>query len=281
MSNFTFDEHINSVSELELIIKQVREFRGPYDFIELYRGQGQDCWKLEPKISRKIKNPEKIKLTEENIIKEFYKLLLEKGLMDSISVGQNTRNFELEWLLLEQAQHYELPTRFMDWSGKWETALCFAVADESDDYCDGQFWIYFVSQEKWVSDNGESNYLNENPFEYEQTIFLNSAYTYSKNAQIQIAQRRKGTQNGKFCIQPYSKVIIPLEEQDEHKPYLHKIIIPAKFKKPIREELKARGITKDALFVSETINPEDKEKYEKLIEEINKIVKCLSLKFGF
>jgi hypothetical protein len=280
MSDFPFNKHINSVCDLELILTQIREYRGLSKYNEVFRGQGRDCWKLIPKIARDIKDPQKIKYIELNITKEFLQLLNKKGYYNAISTGQNNRNFETEWLLIQQAQHFELPTRFMDWTGNWDTALCFAVASESDDTCDGQVWIYFVPQEKWINDNGESNYLNENPFEYEQTIFLNSAYTYSENAQIQIAQRRKSTQNGKFCIQPYSKVIMPMEEQDEHKPYLTKIIIPAKFKKPIREELKAKGITKDALFVSETINPEDKEKYEKLIEEINKIVKCLSLKFG-
>lgn len=275
MSNFPFGKHINSVSELELIIKQVREFRSFNNFNELYRGQGQDCWKLEPKISRNIKEPQKIKTLEENITKDFFQLLKEKGIIYSISVGQKGKDFELEWLLLQQSQHYELPTRFMDWSGKWETALCFAVADECDDCCDGQFWIYFVPDKIWISDSGQSNYLEESPFEYEQTIFLNSTYTFSENAQIQIAMRRKGTQNGKFCVQPYSKVIIPLEEQDEHKPYLHKIIIPAKYKKSIREELKSRGITKEALYVSEPLNQTDKKEYEKLIKKINKIVESI------
>lgn len=280
MSNFPFNKQINSVIDLELIVKQVREYRAITEFTEIYRGQGRDCWKLVPKIARKIKEPQKIKFTEENIIKEFYQLLKENGLIDSISMGQNNRNFEIEWLLIQQAQHYELPTRFMDWSGKWEAALCFAVADEIDDSYDGQFWIYYVPQKQWVSDNGEIKYLNENPFEYERTIFLNSVYTYSENAQIQIAQRRKGTQNGKFCIQPYSKVIVPMEEQEEHKPFLHKIIIPAKFKKPIREELKLKGITKEALFVSDPINIADEEKHKNIIFEINKIVKHLMTKFG-
>lgn len=279
MNNFPFENQINSVRDLEIIIEQIREFRGLSNINELYRGQGCDCWKLIPKIARNIKEPQKIKFLEENITKDFFQLLKEKGIIDSISEGQKGKNFELEWLLLQQAQHYELPTRFMDWSGKWETALCFAVADEFDDCCDGQFWIYFVPEKIWISDSGQSNYLEESPFEYEQTIFLNSAYTFSKNALIQIAMRRKGTQNGKFCVQPYSRVIIPLEEQDEHRRCLHKIIIPAKYKKSIREELKSRGITKEALYVSKPLNQTDKKEYEKLIEEINKIVEIIRKRY--
>lgn len=182
---------------------------------------------------------------------------------------------------MQQAQHYQLPTRFMDWTRSWEVALCFAVADEINDCYDGQFWIYFVPPEYWVSNYNESNYLYENPFEFEQSIFLNSPNIYSVNAQKEIAQRRKGTQNGIFCIQPYQKVIMPLEEQDEHKPYLHKIIIPSKIKKSIRDELKTKGITKDALYVSEPINQYFKENHENLISEINKIVNEISIKNGF
>lgn len=180
---------------------------------------------------------------------------------------------------MQQAQHYELPTRFLDWSGRWEAALCFAVADESDDNCSGQFWIYLVPDEYWISDVN-SNYFDEDPFEYDKTIFLNSAMPYSKNEQIQIAQRRKGTQMGRFCIQPYSKVITPLEEQKEHIPFLHKIIIPAKSKKRIREELSSEGITKDALLVNEPIHQADKVRYKEISDKVDIIVEKLSVKYG-
>ena len=72
-----------------------------------------------------------------------------------------------------------------------------------------------------------------------------------------------------------------MEEQEEHKPYLHKIIIPAKFKKTIREDLKLQGITKDAIYVSEPINPRHKVKHKKSADAIDKIVKQLSQKYGF
>lgn len=281
MCDFPFKKRIKSVGDLELIINQVREYRGISKITELYRGQGRDCWKLEPKISRNIKDPKELRLMEENIIKNFLHLIREKGLLDSISEGRKIGEFELDWLLIQQAQHFGLPTRFMDWSGRWEISLYFAVSNKKYDSIDGQFWIYFVPERNWVSDNGDSNYQSESPFEYKQTIFLNSAYIFSENAQIQISQRRKGIQMGRFCIQPYSKIVIPLEEQEEHKPYLHKIIIPAKFKKTIREDLKLQGITKDAIYVSEPINPRHKVKHKKSADAIDKIVKQLSQKYGF
>jgi hypothetical protein len=147
----------------------------------------------------------------------------------------------------------------MDWSGRWEAALCFAVADEADDKYDGQFWIYLVPGENWISDNGEHTYLSQDPFEYDRTIFLNSATLGSEDYLIKIAQRRKLRQMGRFCVQPYSSVIKPLVEQEQHQPYLHKVIIPSALKKSIREQLAIMGFTKNVLYVSDCLVKMDKE----------------------
>ena len=285
MSNFPFDKCISSKAGFERIIQQVRDYRkqikysSEREYTELFRGQGRDCWKLIPKIARKIKQVELLELTERSMVTDFYDYMRKEDLLDAISEGLNKRKFEKDWLLIQQAQHYGLPTRFLDWSGKWEAALCFAVADERDDNCQGQFWIYLVPDDRWISDE-YSNYLDEDPFEFDKTIFLNSSMTFSENALIQIAQRRKGTQMGRFYIQPYSKLIIPLEEQNEHIPFLHKIIIPAKSKKRIREDLASEGITKDALLVNEPIHQKDKVRYKEISDKVGIIVEKLSKKYG-
>jgi hypothetical protein len=275
MCRFPFDTMVRSCAELEKIIDQVRVYRGISNFTEIYRGQGRDCWKLIPKIARQIKEPSKIEIAERNIICDFQNALKTEGLLHTISVGSNKGEFEAEWLIIQQAQHYELPTRFLDWSGRWEVSLCFAVSNETDDKCDGQFWIFFVPPNKWICDENNGN-LNINPFDFKETIVLNSAEFCSGDELIKIAQRRKGTQRGRFCIQPYTKVITPLEDQEEFKPYLHKIIIPAKFKRDIREELTMLGITKDACMVSEPICRADREKYHETIQKIDKIVSDLN-----
>ena len=199
-----------------------------------------------------------------------------QNLPDSIQEGYLNGDYHSEWLLIQQAQHYEVPTRFMDWSGDWRVALFFAVSNrckkeqEQDDLHDGQFWIFLVPEEIWISDGQESDYINQDPFEFNETRVLNSSTLHSSNYLIQIAQRRKNRQRGRFCIQSYKDVMTPLEKQESYKPYLHKIIIPAKFKKTIREQL---GITWDALYVSET--PQEKE----ITEKIEKIVRTLKQKY--
>lgn len=284
MSNFPFDNCVTSKSGIEKIIRQVREYRMKMqckgvEYHELFRGQGRDCWKLIPKIARQYKKIELIEQTEYEIVNDFYNCMIDVGLIDAINEGLNKSKYEKDWLLIQQAQHYELPTGFLDWSGAWEVALCFAVADECDDSCPGQFWICLVPDKFWIG-AGNSAYLEKDPFKYEKTIFLNSSMPHSGNPLIQIAQRRKGTQNGRFCVQPYSKVIFPLEEQDEYIPFLHKIVIPADSKKQIREELASEGITKDALLVTEPINQADKARYKEITDKIKIIVEKLSIKYG-
>ena len=153
MSNFPFDKCVSSKAELERIIQQVKDYikqikySSEKEYTELFRGQGRDCWKLIPKIARQIKQVELIEVTERNIIRDFYDLMSKEDLLDAINEGLHGGKFEKDWLRIQQAQLYGLPTRFLDWSGKWEAALCFAVADECDDNCQGHFWIYLVPED--------------------------------------------------------------------------------------------------------------------------------------
>ena len=276
MDYYPFKEIITSIADLEEIIKQVRNYRGQLEFTagkkvtELYRGQGRDCWKLIPKIARSFTDSENIKKIEKEIVNDFRKELNKKELTQYVQEGFYPEEFHSDWLILQQAQHYELPTRFMDWTGMWEVALCFVTADELDDKYDGQFWIYLVPDENWVSDNGDNQYLGKDPFEYDRTIFLNSVTLGSSDHLIKIAQRRKLRQMGRFCVQTHYSVTKPLEEQIQHQPHLHKVIIPSVLKKNIRNELASIGITKDSLYISE---PEHKKAIKKIEAIVSKLIK--------
>lgn len=265
---------INSREELCEVVSKVQEFRGMMGFAgqglysELYRGQGRKEWKLESNIVRNIKDPAQLKEIEEAIVRKFHAELCTKGLESSILDGFMDFPYHNEWLWIQQAQHYTIPTRFMDWSANWETALLFAVSSPKHDDTDGQFWIYMVPPGGYVTDDMTSTYLNQNPFDFEASIFLNSAGFWSPDYLNQIGERRKFVQNGRFCIQSYEKSLIPLEEQPEHMPHISKIIIPAAAKPIIREQYAQNGLTVDKLFIEK--NP--------VIEEI---VERLKLEFGF
>lgn len=274
MCSISIKSVIQSCNELERIIKQVQHERGISGYTEIYRGQGRDCWKLVSKIARQFKDQSEIEIKERNLIHDFRNALKDAGLSRVISTGSNKGSFEADWLLIQQAQHFELPTRFMDWSGKWEVALCFAVSDELDDKFDGQFWIFMVPDKKWISNNN-CWYLSVDPFNFKETVVLNSAIFHAGDLLIQIAMRRKGKQMGRFFVQPYSQVFIPLEEQAEFKPYLHKITIPAKCKRGIREDLRKFGLTKETCMKPIPFCQKDQERYQDTINKIDNIVDSL------
>lgn len=262
---------INSRDELFEVIQQVRQYRFFLTYtsgivFEMFRGQGQDSWKLESNIVRKIKDPIEIKRVEKQIVKEFHDELLKNGLSKSIQTGFLGGKFHSGWLLLQQAQHYGIPTRFMDWTPNWETALFFAVSNPKDDIYDGQFWIYFVQREQLHVDGSSATYYDSDPYEFQDSIFLNASGFLSDDYLSKIAMRRVARQNGRFLIQPYHLLNTPLESNPEHSIHLHKILIPKSAKAAIREELKQLGYTNNNLYVIdepliEQIKTELREKY--------------------
>jgi hypothetical protein len=257
MDHYPFRKFITSSEDLFNIIQRVRDYRGMLGFhtgkliCEMYRGHGRSYWKLLPNLARSINNPNKLKKIEKSIVTDFHKELNQKGLTRYIQRGFLDGKFHGDWLLIQQAQHYRIPTRFMDWTIDWEVALFFAVSNPNDDNYDGHFWIYIVQPEMFVADNDESSYLHVDPFEFKETIFLNSSDFLSEEYLSKIAQRRKFRQNGRFCIQPHESALKDLECQDLHKPHLYPVVIPHYLKRKIREELAEKNITNESLYVDE------------------------------
>jgi hypothetical protein len=260
--------------ELFEVIEQVRKFRGlanlnGYRIHEMYRGQSRSEWKLLANLGRKLNSPAQAKEVERLMVNEFAEKLKAQGL--DLHIRQKFLNgtYHSEWLMLQQAQHFGLPTRFMDWTIHWEVALYFSVSDTVHDDSDAQFWIYLVPGELFVSDSSQekNQYLNEDPFESERMFFLNSSDFLDDDSENKIAQRRKFRQHGRFCIQPYDLLLEPLEEQTQHQHNLFLITIPAEAKPNIRRELEYEGLTKDALYVEHT-------------PRINKIIQELRIQYG-
>ncbi len=264
---------IDSKDDLFEIVKSVREYRlkcmiyAGLLICEMYRGQGREGWTLTPNIARTLKDSNQAKEIEKMMVQDFNDELAACGLSKSLQGKFLNQEYHSDWLLLQQSQHYGIPTRFMDWTINWEIALFFAVCNPKDDGYDGQFWIYTVHPDKLYIDNSSSTYLTVDPFEFNQSIFLNSSGFLSDGYLDKIAERRKTRQNGRFCIQPYDRIFTPLEEQAEHKPNLTKITIPKALKKSIREELAADYFTAETLYVNED-------------SKIDAIVKMLRSKYG-
>ena len=141
---------ITSVSDLSQIIRKLQDWRIEHNLKgngliqEMFRGQGNEAWELEPKLCRNEKNPEELERIEEQIVREFHRELDKSCRGDRIQAGFLNGRYHSDWLLIQQAQHYELPTRFMDWTIKCEIALFFAVSNPEHDEFNGEFWIYLV-----------------------------------------------------------------------------------------------------------------------------------------
>lgn len=115
---------INKISEFVSYIEEIKDSylqqNNHNDF--LFRGQNKD-FELKPKILRYPSRTNNLKLTEKIMIKEFNRLL------PLAFDGHITDN---EWQILTAAQHYGLPTRFLDWSYSSLIALWFAVHNNKE-----------------------------------------------------------------------------------------------------------------------------------------------------
>jgi hypothetical protein len=265
MDLYPFKLYIESRNELFEIIRRVRMFRGYVHVHEMFRGQERNEWHLQPNIARN-KTVKEIQLIEQNLINDFHNRLIEQNLSEHIQKGFFKEQYHSDWLLIQQAQHYRLPTRLLDWTIDWKVALFFAVSNEYHDDVDGQFWINLVPDEYFISEGKDTSYLSENPYTYNKTAFLNSSGFLGDGYLSRIAMRRKTRQNGRFSIQPYSELQHPLDAQPYNQ-YLHKIIIPKEIKPEIREQLTKEDITNASLYIQED-------------EAINIIIKDLKEKYS-
>lgn len=251
-------ETITSRAQLNAIINKFQKDRGMHNAMsngpviyEMYRGQGKSTWKLEPNISRNIKDIDQLRRIEKDMINEFHNELVNSGRSQRIQAGFLNGDYHGDWLLIQQAQHYELPTRFMDWTIRWDTALYFAVSNKDNDAFDGDLWMYILTGDQLLVDDNKSTYRNIDPYLFEESKFLNSASFASPNYLTELAINRKNVQQGRFLIQSYSNSLIGLQDNPEHNRNLTRFCVPSSAKASIREELESLGMTKSALYIED------------------------------
>lgn len=165
--------------------------------------------------------------------------------------------------LLAMAQHYHIPTRLLDWSECADVAACFAVANnkkETEDKCAA---LYMFHDRTAVSVTGgatvfpekEGDIRHVRPFRmYQDSI----KYFELWRDIIGLDEAwRAWNQKAVLTVQPRVTVGLDLQLVEaslspDRKPRYQKLWwlnIPAERKKPIREELKEKGITYDGVFI--------------------------------
>jgi hypothetical protein len=102
-------ELIESVMELKHDMKLTNEI--------YYRGETKSHYKLTPKLLRKSHETERQLFLREN---DIYCRTI-------VMAANDLQSYQSSWQLLALFQHYQLPTRLLDWSSSLITAIMFAI----------------------------------------------------------------------------------------------------------------------------------------------------------
>ena len=254
---------IKSISELKPIINKIQWNRFFDGKMEFFRGHSLRSYELKAGLTRYSFEEQDYILKEKNIYNDFVELYNEKDDYIRLPFTDEYESFELrnKWYSLFQAQHIGLKTRFMDWSIGWETALLFAVENESLFGQDGSLWVFRVPDEFEYNDKELKEVtLTTDPFDISKNMMINTPIHMLNDKFDYVGERRMGRQSGRFWIQPIKDAMIPMNKQEILIPHLFEIIIDGDSKKSIKEELTASGITLDWHYyrTDETVDEEIK-----------------------
>lgn len=256
---------IRSIEDFNVVVNETQMGRLFDNYTEVYRGQSKESYQLKPNLARKAKSVEDLVKLEKEIIEEFKKRVIEAGKINRIMLSNNEERNEWEWIC--QAQHYGLPTRFMDWTINAQMALYFAVGDSKDDDSDGQFWILLTPLEIFKTDGEEIEYFKEHPFAKTESILLNAAFYWNDDHDMQIGERRQEGQFGRFFISSQENSLLPMEDNPTLNKHLRKYVIPKEFKALLRDYLLKLNYNYDSVYIEQD-------------ETINNIVSELRAKYG-
>jgi len=193
-----------------------------------YRGQADYSWDITPSLARNmsIKNIDDIIRIESKLIEKFRKKIKDNKLDSRIPKVES--GYDEIWILLMAAQHYGLPTRFLDFSNDIFTALEFAVADMQNLNKDGALIIY-----KDVKSVLEDFSILREPYNnnYNKSFFLPvpSIYCPDENECL-LSEHRKIIQGSKFFYRDTPNLSECLSSDKLHTERLTKICIPREFK---------------------------------------------------
>lgn len=221
---------IKSLDQYLSIIKKVKEEEekkgNNNDFI--FRGQNCDL-ELIPKISR---------LKPKGNIYELESLMINEFKRTSIPYLSLQPKDNWEWLSL--AQHYGLPTRYLDWTYSALTALWFAVKDDislnsNEEYENGCVYLLKPSTDDYNTWNNFNS-----PFEINVSVIYRPP----------LLDKRIIQQQGVFTVHRLndSGIILNLDNNEKFVPKLIKFRINKKLYPIIRKHLNYLGYSYSTQF---------------------------------
>lgn len=266
MQQIIFNPEIRKLEDIQTIERQLTNLRSQtgYSGWVLFRGQADADWAITPSIARAGHTPEELTNLEQQLVNEFAERLQAAGLSLNWQEAFTSGVYHNEWLRLQQAQHYRMPTRLLDWTFKANIALGFAVLESKFDDKPGALFMFLADPgEPWEAE-GPKNYLNSDPYNFVRPsdfAVISPGVFYDENINEKIAEKRLAKQGGKFILRDYADVAIDLCKHPALQQRLLKFTIPIEAKPALREELKkSAGVTMETIYHVEH-------------DEINKIVK--------
>ena len=240
---------IKSIKDLEPIINDIQlhlGLTGRVDFVENYRGQGLETYKLANGLVRFNHKPKNLLKREKKLFQKYISKV-KSGSFDFIQDPYHVSKYRYirEWFYLYQAQHLGLKTRLMDWTMKWQIALLFAVENEKQHGKDGQFWVFICPRSHIINSENLEDIYDTHPLEINESYMINSPFYQDIEGKDFDGEKRRARQHGRFFVQPFEEGLVPLNEQPKFKPYLRKYIIDGAYKKIIKKELNDLGFSID------------------------------------
>lgn len=257
-------KYLNSFEEVAALVSKVQERRiFNCNIMEHYRGQGRPEYKLIPNISRQLTDAKAVQAKEKDLLNGLKTSLKENNCENILRTDNYLNDKQNQWNVLIQSQHIGIPTRFLDWSLKWEVGLWFAVENPQNDKVDAQFWIFSAPNEIHPTATRD-NFYNKDLYNLDKTYLINAPIYWSDELNNQIGEVKRQRQFGKFSVSSFEKSIIPLENQPEINIYLEKYCIPANAKGQIRLKLASLGLDKEWLYY--------RDAKDEILGNINKII---------
>lgn len=186
-----------------------------------YRGQSEAKWDIIPSIARNRKIFNYIEEIEAKLISKFLEKIKEYDLNYLIPLLKNT--IDESWQILMIAQHYGLPTRFLDFTNNKLVALDFAITDFHHLKKDSALIIYCNS------DNNQKNddVFFKRPFiALEESFFLNARIALkAEGNEKRLSEIRKLIQGSKFLYRGNKNLFCCLSLDNTHSQNLVKIVI--------------------------------------------------------
>jgi len=186
-----------------------------------FRGQANSGWPLTPTIYRY------------SDFKRYQAIIHERDLLKTRPLNSTPplthTSYEVEWLMV--CQHYEVPTRLLDWTSDILIALFFACSDKGEADKDGALFI--CNQDNYP----QFNLYHEKLIQEQELVFIN---TYIVNPRMRF-QAGSFMLWGASPLNDKSKESYDLWEyhiQNNSEGFLKKLIIPKNFKNKILNELK-------------------------------------------